>query len=82
MTYEVKTPLIVESVTAARSAITGLQDGSMEPRFAALVISGARTLQSAVREDIRARLAEPRIRAQEAKLIEADRQSQLPGSPG
>jgi hypothetical protein len=80
MTYEVKTPLILESVTAARAAISGIQDGSMEPRFASVVLAGARVLQGAVREDIRARLADPRIRAQEAKLIEGERGQQIAGS--
>ena len=70
MTYEVKTPLLLESVDAARAVITGVQTGAMEAATATRVLSGARVLQSAVSTDIRARLAGPRIAAQEAKLIQ------------
>ncbi|HZT90361.1 MAG TPA: hypothetical protein VFA12_20640 [Stellaceae bacterium] len=71
MSYEIRTPVVLESVEAARAAISGIRDGSLEPRHAAIVVSGARALQAAVVTDIRARLADPKIRAQEAKLVEA-----------
>jgi hypothetical protein len=84
--YEIKTPIVNESVEAARAAINGIQTGSLEPRFAAIMISGARALQSAVTTDIRARLAAPRIAVQEAKLIEAETQAKItdatPGPQG
>ena len=70
-TYEITTPLIAKSVEAARAAIAGIQDGSLEPRHAAILISGARAFQNAVSTDIKARIAAPKISAQEAKLIEA-----------
>ena len=74
MTYEVKTPLLMESVEAARAVISGVQTGAMEAGIATRVLSGARVLQSAVSTDIKARLAAPRIAAQEAKLVESRRQ--------
>jgi hypothetical protein len=77
MSYEVKTPLLLESIEAARAVIRGAQDGSMASSDRKDILGGARTLQSAVAHDIRARLADPRIRAQEAKLIEADQQKQI-----
>jgi hypothetical protein len=77
MSYEVKTPLLLESIEAARVVIRGAQDGSMASADRKDVLGGARTLQSAVAHDIRARLADPRIRAQEAKLIEANQQKQI-----
>ena len=77
MSYEVKTPLILESVDAARAAIAGIQDGSLEPRQASIVVGGARALQSAVTVDIKARMAGPKIAAQEAKLIEHERRNQI-----
>lgn len=77
MSYEIRTPIISESVEAARVAIAGIQDGSLEPRNAAIVISGARALQSAVATDIKARLAAPRIAAQEAKLIDQEQRQQI-----
>jgi hypothetical protein len=75
--YEIKTPIVNESVEAARAAIVGIRTGSLEPRHAAIMISGARALQSAVSTDIRARLAEPKIAAQEALLIEQSREHAL-----
>jgi hypothetical protein len=71
--YEIRTPLLRESVDAARAVINGVQDGSMEMQTATRVLSAARVLQSAVSTDIRTRLAAPRIASQEAKLIEAER---------
>jgi hypothetical protein len=70
MTYEIRTPIVSESVEAARAAIAGIQSGALEPRHAAIMISGARALQSAVATDIKARIAAPKIAAQEALLIE------------
>jgi hypothetical protein len=82
MAYEVRTPLLLESIEAARTVIGATKDGSMAPAERRDLLSGARVLQSAVAHDIRARLADPRIRAQEAKLIEAAKQllNQLPES--
>lgn len=74
MAYEIRTPIVAESVEAARAAITGIQSGALEPRHAAIMISGARALQSAVSTDIRARIAAPKITAQEALLIEQERE--------
>lgn len=75
MTYQIKTPIVQESVIAARAAISGIQNGALEPRHAAVIVSGARALQSAVTTDIRARMAAPRIAAQEAQLIEASKEN-------
>ena len=72
MTYQITTPIVQESIDAARSAIMGLQNGSLEPRHASVIVGAARTLQSAVSTDIKARIAAPKIAAQEAKLIEAE----------
>lgn len=79
MIYEIKTPLIMESVEAARAAIEGIQDGSLEPRHASILISGARSFQSAVSTDIKARMAAPKIAAQEAKLIDQEGRRQIEG---
>jgi hypothetical protein len=76
MAYEVKTPLLLESIAAARQVISACSDGSIAPSERRDMLAGARALQNAVAHDIRARLMEPRIRAQEAKLIEAAGQAQ------
>jgi hypothetical protein len=79
MSYEIKTPLLIESVEAARAVITGVQNGEMEPATAMRILSGARVLQSAVAADIKARLAAPKIAAQEAKLIDAAAPDRIAG---
>jgi hypothetical protein len=76
MSYEVNTPLLIETVEAARSVIAGVQNGAMDGGIATRILAGARVLQAAVSIDIKARLADPRIRAQEAKMIEAEKQIQ------
>jgi len=78
MAYEVRTPLLLESIAAARFVIDAAKTGSMAPAERRDILSGGRLLQTAVAHDIRARVADPRIRAQEAKLIEAEKQQQLP----
>lgn len=77
MTYEIKTPLVAESVVAVRAAITGIQDGSLEPRHAGILVNGAKALQSAVSTDIKARMAAPKIAANEAKLLENEQQRRI-----
>lgn len=77
MTYAVSTPLLLESVDAARSVIDGVQSGAMEAMTATRVLAAARVLQTAVSTDIRARLAAPKIAAQEAKLIEQEERAAL-----
>jgi hypothetical protein len=67
MAYEVKTPLIQESVEAARAAIIGIQTGALEPRQASILVSGARAFQSAVTTDLKARIMLPKITMLEAK---------------
>lgn len=77
MKYQVETPLIVESVDAVRYALDGLKSGALEPKQAGHFISGARALQNAVSSDIKARIAMPKIIAQEAKLVETEKQRQI-----
>ena len=69
MSYEVKTPLVMEAVDAARAAVVGIQAGTLEARAAGVVLGGARVYLSAVNTDIKARIAEPKILAAEAKLV-------------
>lgn len=69
MSYEVKTPLLVESIAAAREAIAGIRTGAMDAATAARMLTGARALQTAVLADIRVRLAAPKIEAQEERLL-------------
>jgi hypothetical protein len=85
MVYEVKTPLLLESIDAARLVIAAAKNGSIAPAERRDILMGARALQTAVVHDITARKAEPIIRAQEAKLIEAQAMQQdtlpKPGEP-
>lgn len=70
MAYDVKTPMLLEAAQAARDAINGIRNGSMERGDAMVLCGAAGRLIGVVSADIRARLAEPRIRAYEAQLIE------------
>lgn len=78
MSYEIGTPILRESVEMARRAAEGVLAGAMEPKHANTVLSAARTFQGAVRTDVQARLARPRIERFE---IEADRQRQAIAAP-
>lgn len=77
MSYEIKTPLIAESVDALRYAIDGIKTGALDARPAGVIISGAKGLQSAIGIDIKARLADPKIRLAEAKLVETEQHKQI-----
>lgn len=77
--YEVRTPLLLESVEAARAVIRGVQTGEIDVATATRILSGARALQQAVAIDVKARLAAPKIAAQEAKLIEEQSPDRLAG---
>lgn len=81
MAYEVKTPILLETINVARAVIQGAQDGTIIAADRRDMLGGARVIQSAVRDDIRARLADPRVRAQEAKLIEAENTTKAVAPP-
>ncbi|HXF53359.1 MAG TPA: hypothetical protein VNK52_04475 [Hyphomicrobiaceae bacterium] len=71
--FEVRTPVLCEAVEALRAVIAGRQDGSMEGTQARDIVAAANGLIRAVGQDLRVRLAEPRLAAQEAKLIASER---------
>lgn len=77
MLFEVKTPALKQSVDAALAVISGLQDGTLEPKTAAGIVSAARTVQSGVKTEITARLSAPKIAAMEAKIVEQSKQKQI-----
>ena len=68
MSYEVKTPMLLEAAEAARAVIAGIREGSMEPKDANAINSAAGKLIGVVAGDVKARLAAPRIAAYEAKV--------------
>lgn len=71
MSYEIKTPMLIEAADAARAVIAGISTGTMDPREAREINSAAAKLISVVSTDVKARLAAPKITAHEAKLIES-----------
>lgn len=75
MTYEVKTPVIADTIGFLRNASKGLVNGAMEPKDAKAVADIEDKVIKAVGMDIKARLAAPKIAAHEAKLID---QGKLP----
>jgi hypothetical protein len=78
MSYEVKTPALIEAIDIARDVARQVKGGTMEAKDASILNNAAGKIVSAVSADVRARLAEPKIRAYEAKLIEGDKQRQIP----
>lgn len=67
MAYEIATPVLQETVTLARAAAAGIQDGTLDTKPAHVLLGAGRVMQGAVREDVRARLAAPRIKAAESR---------------
>lgn len=61
VTYEVKTPVLVESIDFARAAAQGILGGSLEGRQASAIVGAARAMQGAVSTDLKARLAAPKL---------------------
>lgn len=70
MAYEVKTPVLRESIDCLRTVRTGLLNGGMELGTARALTASERALHGAIRADIHARLVAPKIAFLEAKKIE------------
>lgn len=70
--YEIKTPILAKSAQIALDAAEGVMSGALEPKLANSAIGGSRAIQGAVRADVVARLAEPKIRFLESKQAAAE----------
>lgn len=77
MSYEVKTPVLADTIGFLRNASRGLAGGSMEPKDAVAVAVVEDKVIKAVGMDIKARTALPKIMAAEAKVIENQKQSAI-----
>lgn len=77
MSYEVKTPVLIEAIDVARHIVKGIKDGSLEIKEANALNGAARQMTAAVSADVRARLAAPKIHAHEARLVEQSKQQQI-----
>lgn len=73
MAYEVRTPALVEAMSFARLAAQGITERSLPAREAGQLIAAANSINKAVGTDIKARLALPRIMAEEAKIMAGSR---------
>jgi hypothetical protein len=67
MTYEVKTPMLLEAADMARAAFRGVTSGAMDPKEANVANGSADKLIKVVGGDVRARLSAPKIAAFEAR---------------
>jgi hypothetical protein len=65
MPYEVTTPLLLEAADIVRATISDLRAGRLEARDAHHHNMGAQRLINVVGQDVKARLALPRIRVYE-----------------
>jgi hypothetical protein len=77
MPFEVKTPALIEAIELARAAAEGVQTGRMERGDATVLNTAAGRMINAVGNEIKARLAAPKIAAQEAKLVEGEQARRL-----
>jgi hypothetical protein len=75
MAYEIATPICLEATELARQLADEAETPSQK-------LGAARVLLSALAHDIKARLAAPKIRAYEAKMIENADTPRLPGASG
>ena len=71
-TFEITTPVLNESIALFRRAT----DGTMDTKEAANHIAAGNGITKAVGQELKVRLAMPRLAAMEAKMIEADREPQ------
>lgn len=72
-TFEITTPALREATDAFRGVISGRQSGAMEKDEARDITAAAGGVVRAVGQELKVRLAMPKIAAMEAKMIEADR---------
>lgn len=71
--YEIKTPAMKRVVEVANYVIDNVLSGSLEPKAGQVVNSANNTLIRAQSNDLRTRLAIPKLNAQEAKLVEHEK---------
>lgn len=71
-TFEITTPALKETVTALQGVISGRQDGSIEKDEARDIIGAGNGVIRAVGQELKVRLAMPKLAAMEAKMIEAE----------
>jgi|GEM_PF-2349871 hypothetical protein len=70
MSYDVKTPVLADTIRFLRNASNGLAKGTMEAKEAKAIAAVENEVIKAVGMDVKARLALPKISAMEAQLIE------------
>jgi len=76
-TFEITTPSLKEAEAAFRGVIAGRQTGAMEHDEARDIVSAGNGVVRAVGQELKVRLAMPKIAAMEAKMIEAEDRQQI-----
>lgn len=74
--FEITTPALKTVTDALTGVIASRQTGAMEKEEARDIISAGKGVISAVGQELKVRLAMPKIAAMEAKMIEADAEHQ------
>lgn len=75
-TFEIQTPALKRAADEAIAVIDGRKNGTMEKDEAQDVLVGSNRLIQAVGQELKVRLAMPKLAAMEAKMIEAESASQ------
>lgn len=71
-TFEIQTPALQEASDALRNVIAGRQNNTMEREEARDIVAASNGVVRTVGQELKVRLAMPKIAAAEAKLIEQE----------
>jgi hypothetical protein len=75
--FEIQTPALRSVVESANAVRSGLSSGTMEKDVASGINKADANTVRAVGEELKVRLAMPKLAAMEAKMIEASAQQQI-----
>lgn len=76
-TFEIQTPALREATDAFRGVIAGRQSGTMEKDEARDITAAGNGVVKAIGQELKVRLAMPKIAAMEAKMIEGEAQKSI-----
>ena len=71
-TFEIQTPALRDTVSALQDVISGRKGGVVEKDEARDIISAGNGVIRAVGQELKVRLAMPKLAAMEAKMIEGE----------
>jgi len=69
-TFEIQTPALKDAMDAFRNVISGRQSGAIEKDEARDIVAASNGVVKTVGQELRVRLAMPKLTAMESKMIE------------